>query len=169
VRTRLDGILERLGDRATPRETTALRLAADLHDTGKEHPRFQTRMGRRSDEPLLAKPRPGHTPDRGDGWRHEQLSAAFAAHRSDGDALVVALVGAHHGRGRPLFDRGTAVLDGWQDCPVDVAAAAAQLFGPRGTYELLRAQARDKVGVLRLAWLEALLRCADMQVSREGR
>jgi hypothetical protein len=33
---------------------------------------------------------------------------------------------------------------------------------------VLRARASNDLGPFRLAWLEALLRCADMQTSREG-
>jgi CRISPR-associated endonuclease/helicase Cas3 len=143
-------------------------LAARTHDDGKRHPRFQRRMG--AGEIALAKPAPGHRPDRGDGWRHEQLSAAYAAAASEGDALVVALVGAHHGAGRPLFDRrAEELLDGWSECPEDVRAWVDRLFGPLGRYELLRERAQRELGVHGLAWLEALLRCADMQISREGR
>lgn len=144
-----------------------LLLAARVHDEGKRHPRFQRRMG--AIDVMLAKPRPGHVPDRGDGWRHEQLSAGYAAHASSGDALVVVLVAGHHGRGRPLFDRGaTDLLDGWAQCPETVQQWVVELFGARGRYELLRAVVQRRFGIHRLAWLEALLRCADWQISREG-
>jgi CRISPR-associated endonuclease/helicase Cas3 len=169
VEQRLVAVLDAL-DLEMPREERAALLgAARCHDEGKRHPRFQRRMGASDVEPPLAKPRPGHRPDQGDGWRHEQLSAAWAAQRHPGDPLIVSLVGAHHGRGRALFDRvAVELLDGWTGCPPDVEARVHELFGAFGRYELLRAQARRRFGVHRLAWLEALLRCADMQVSREG-
>ncbi|MHB8657310.1 MAG: type I-G CRISPR-associated helicase/endonuclease Cas3g [Solirubrobacteraceae bacterium] len=169
VELRLVRVLDALALELPGEERSALLLAARCHDEGKRHPRFQRRMGASNGGAPLAKPRPGHRPDQGDGWRHEQLSTAWAAHHSDGNPLVVPLVGAHHGRGRALFDRGAAdLLDSWTECPPEIEAHVHELFGAFGRYELLRAAARRRCGVLRLAWLEALLRCADMQVSREG-
>jgi CRISPR-associated endonuclease/helicase Cas3 len=168
VEHRLSTLLHALSPDPGEMPTDELLVAARTHDEGKRHPRFQRRMG--ADDVPLAKPRPGHIPDRGDGWRHEQLSAAFAAHASAGNALIVTLVAGHHGHGRLLFDRrADDLLDGWLECPEPVAEWVARLYGPMGEYELLRAAAQDRYGVHGLAWLEALLRCADMQISREGR
>jgi CRISPR-associated endonuclease/helicase Cas3 len=169
VEERLVGLLDALAIDLRGEERSALLLAARCHDEGKCHPRFQRRMGASDGAEPLAKPRPGHRPDLGDGWRHEQLSTAWAGHHSDNDPVVVSLVGAHHGRGRALFDRTAGdLLDGWTECPREIEAQVHELFGSFGRYELLRAAARRQCGVHRLAWLEALLRCADMQVSREG-
>ncbi|MBB4663297.1 CRISPR-associated endonuclease/helicase Cas3 [Conexibacter arvalis] len=147
-----------------------LAQAARWHDEGKRHPRFQRRMGAPPDGPPLAKPAPGHVADRGDGWRHEQLSAAVAWANSDRDPVQAVIVAGHHGHGLPLFDRDPeAVLDGWGDCERAVRDALDELFGPFGVYERERLRLQRSLGVHRLAYLEALLRCADMQVSREGR
>ncbi|MCD6727010.1 MAG: type I-U CRISPR-associated helicase/endonuclease Cas3 [Solirubrobacteraceae bacterium] len=155
----LDGLVDRDAD--------ALVAAARLHDEGKRHPRFQLRMGRRPEDPELAKPAPGHVPDRGDGWRHEQLSAAVA-HARGHDTLATTLVAAHHGLGRPLFDRDdVAARDRWPECPGDVVSSLSALFGPYGHFESGRDQLHREHGVHRIAFLEALVRCADMQVSRE--
>jgi len=68
-----------------------------------------------------------------------------------------------------MFDRGDDdLVDGWAECPDEVREWAARLFGALGSYELRRARLQRRLGVHRLALLEALLRCADMQVSREG-
>lgn len=168
---RLGDILGRLGAVVSDRERQALLLAARCHDEGKRHPRFQSRMGAAAGEPEpVAKPLPRHRPDQGDGWRHEQLSAAFAALLSDRDPLVVALVATHHGGGRGLFDRGAdELLAGWDDCDPRIVEEARVLFGRGGSYERLGIEARREVGLFRLAWLQALLRCADMQISREGK
>ena len=140
VTARMDRILAALRLDSGDLDGEPLRTAARLHDEGKRHPRFQQRMG--AGATPLAKPRPGHRPDHGDGWRHEQLSAAFAAADTAGDPLTVSIVAAHHGRGRPLFDRDdAALLDGWAECPPDAEAWVTSLFGPAGSYELLRAQA----------------------------
>lgn len=145
----------------------ALIAAARLHDEGKRHPRFQARMGNPDPTIAVAKPLPGAPNDRGDGWRHEQLSAAVARARGH-SALPVVLIAAHHGRGRPLFDRlAEQLVEGWEGIPADVVAAAEQLFGPSGTYELERERLHRQLGVHALAYLEALLRCADSQISRE--
>lgn len=167
VAARMDKILAALGLDPSQLDVEPLRTAARWHDEGKQHPRFQRRMG--ADGTALAKPRPGHRPDQGDGWRHEQLSAAFVAACTDGDPLTVSLVAAHHGRGRPLFDRDDgALLDAWGECPPETESWVKRLFGPGGSYELLRAQAERAYGIHGLAWREALVRAADMQVSREG-
>jgi CRISPR-associated endonuclease/helicase Cas3 len=168
VEQRMARILEALDAPSEEAPREQLLLAARTHDEGKRHPRFQRRMG--AADVSLAKPRPGHTPDRGDGWRHEQFSAAYTAAMSNGDVLATAVVAGSHGCGRLLFDRGAdGLLDGWQDCPPAVREWVARLYGPNGEYELLRAAAQRERGVHGLCWLEALLRCADMQVSREGR
>lgn len=165
VRQRMQRIVGAL-DGLVADDADVLLAAAELHDAGKSHPRFQQRMGRHV-EPPVAKPLPRHVPDRGDGWRHEQLSAAMA--RAGGKPpLVSTLIAAHHGSGRPLFDRDhVAVRDGWDACPGGVVDALAELFGPGGVYEIEREMAQRRLGVHRLAFLEAVLRCADMQVSRE--
>lgn len=167
VADRLDRILEVLAPDELGVSAATMSRAARMHDEGKRHPRFQRRMG--AGEVPLAKPAPGHVPDRGDGWRHEQLSAAYAAAATDDEPVVVTLVAAHHGRGRTLFDRDRdGLLDGWAEVPPQVQGAAGRLYGPSGRYELLRSRVQRDLGVHRLALLEALLRCADMQVSREG-
>lgn len=165
VEERMERIVRALNADHLGIDPDTLVTAARLHDEGKRHPRFQRRMG--ADGVALAKPRPGHVPDGGDGWRHEQLSAAFAARASGGDGLLVTLVGGHHGCGRTTFDRGADdLLDGWSNA--DVEPWVEWLFGDAGRYELERSRVQRSLGVHRLAFLEALLRCADMQVSREG-
>ncbi len=142
-------------------------LAARLHDEGKRHPEFQQRMGAAPDDPALAKPKPRHKPDPGDGWRHEQLSAGIA-HAHSHNPLVTTLVAAHHGNGRPLFLRDDrAALADWGECRREDVDALAELFGPHGRYEADRAALEREHGVHRLAYLEALVRCADIQISRE--
>jgi CRISPR-associated endonuclease/helicase Cas3 len=176
VESRLDAIIARQGvdvPVALGVGRGQLLAAARWHDAGKHHPRFQQRMGAKPGDPPLAKPAPGYRPDRGrrgDGWRHEPLSAAYIWARCGRDPVSTLVGGAHHGHGLPLFNRGRdAILDGWDGCEPDVREAVSELFGGCGRYELERARLIAALGLHRLAFLEALLRCADMQVSREGR
>lgn len=98
------------------------------------------------------------------------MSSAVIWVRSLRDAVPTVLGGGHHGHGLPLFNRDPeAALDGWDDCPDEVRDGMAELFGPHGRYELERTRLLRKLGLHRLTYLEALLRCADMQISREGR
>ncbi len=96
-----------------------LRLAAFLHDAGKADSRFQILLSggdwwNRPDGLALAKsggpPLPGAWKRAGlpDGWRHEALSVRMAmAHPRFAEAydpaLVLWLIGTHHGFGRPFF------------------------------------------------------------------
>lgn len=166
VAARMTALVDALDDLVCD-EAEDLVSAARLHDEGKRHPDFQKRMGADPGERALAKPAPGHRPDRGDGWRHEQMSAAMA-HAELRRALVTALVGAHHGAGLPMFNRDEVdARAGWGACPEAAVDALAELFGPHGCYEADRAVLQREHGVHRLAFLEALVRCADIQVSRE--
>lgn len=169
VAERMDSILRALGALDLGAGRAPLIDAARWHDEGKRHPRFQRRMGASPDSEPVAKPMPGHVADRGDGWRHEQLSAAIAAARCDGDPLVTVLICAHHGTGLPAFDRDDdGLLDGWDGCTDAAEAHLRRLFGPAGQYERERRQLQRSLGVHSLAHLEALLRCADIQISKEG-
>ena len=96
-----------------------LSLAAFLHDAGKADSRFQTYLSggdwwNRPDGPPLAKSGLSSSPDAWrraglpDRWRHEALSVrmAMAHHRfaeAHDPALVLWLIGTHHGLGRPFF------------------------------------------------------------------
>jgi hypothetical protein len=175
VETRLRGILDRLdvhlpGALGVQREQ--LLAAARWHDAGKRHPRFQRLMGAQPDDRPLAKPVPGHRPDRVDhsgGWRHEQPGAAYAWARCGRDPVSTILIGTHHGFGLSGFNRGSRdLLHGWEDCEPDIVEAVDELFGECGRYELEHGRLIRALGLHRLSFLEALLRCADMQVSKEG-
>lgn len=169
VEQRLAHVLDTLDvdDLGVTREQ--LLTAARWHDEGKRHPRFQRRMGG-DPKSALAKPARGHKADRGDGWRHEPISAAAAWLASGKDPVPTVFTASHHGHGQPLFDRDAeAMLKEWPECEQPLADAVRELFGPSGRYELERMKLQRRIGIHRLAYLEALLRCADMQVSREGK
>ncbi|HUZ25194.1 MAG TPA: hypothetical protein VMV07_15675 [Streptosporangiaceae bacterium] len=160
----------------------ALRLAGAHHDDGKADPRFQVRLGAQDRDIVLAKSDPGSTvqqvrerealaglPGR---WRHEQLSVACSwdAIRAEPgvDALLVErLVGTSHGHGRSGFPHTGGQLAGDQ-FPGDLRQLAIGLFDHGGWDELIETT-QVRYGVWGCAYLEAVLRAADGQVSGEGK
>lgn len=167
-----------------PRRVAILEDAGAWHDAGKRDPRFQRKL-RHGDEiaeesngEILAKSgrRPTSAvraaPDRfglPSGWRHEQLSAADAWIAIDsGDAaareLVVRLVGTSHGHGRSGFAHASARL-----CDrADGAWSSAQTLYDDGAWDAIIERTHAEIGIWGCAYLEALLRAADHQVSGEG-
>ena len=163
--------------------TAALRLAGRHHDDGKADRRFQSvRLGAESGGPLLAKSDPRSTvrqvrerqaqaglPSR---WRHEQRSVPDsweALHVSPGvDPLLAArLIGTSHGHGRSGFPH-TAEQLAARDEPRDWLARATDLFD-HGGWDKIIETTHIRYGVWGCAYLEALLRAADSQVSGESR
>jgi CRISPR-associated endonuclease/helicase Cas3 len=161
----------------------ALGLAGQHHDDGKQDPEFQRMLRDSSDPELLTEvtepiaKSTGHNAQQvrrrsgiRQGWRHEQLSAvhaslALAAHPSR--TLVARLAGTSHGHGRPFFPRGAAaLLDGAHDG--EVADVARQLFESGAGWSDVLESTERQFGLWGVAYLEALLRSADGQVSKEG-
>jgi len=169
-----------------------LELSGLLHDLGKVDPRFQAWL--REDDPLgieldelapLAKAgrRLGHPaaaaglPER---WRHEALSVRLAlAHprlaEAADPALVLWLIGTHHGHGRPFFPHADRA-DGYHRRLPSVHGSPSELGPGHGPQALgfdwhardwpgLFAELRDRYGVWKLAHLEAILRLADHRAS----
>lgn len=174
----------------------ALGSAGILHDDGKSASAFQMMLGRQSGEPVLAKSAARSRVERirarersglPTNWRHEQLSALMASAQlrkspdhSDNHDLVMQLVGTSHGRGRPYFphsfetlskghsaragqDSDVALLNDW----AALLAAGLELFN-RGEWDAAIERNRRRHGTWGTAILEALLRAADSQVSKEG-
>lgn len=171
-----------------PSTVAALEDAGMLHDEGKRDSRFQRALGRHEDGPLLAKSGVAVSPSgvkrstsRAErlrllaavglpqGWRHEQLSAAYAwAHQIEARELVTRLVGTSHGCGRGCFDANAADLLGAAEHPDEVGQAARELFD-EGRWDQLVERLDQEDGPWRMAYLEAVLRAADQSVSGEGR
>jgi len=158
----------------------ALASAGAHHDDGKQDFRFQARLGARDDS-VLAKSRRGTTAEQArrnerrsglpSRWRHEQRSVAecwdgLHVPDSQDPQLVARLVGTSHGHGRSGFPHTTEGLL----LPGDTAAlqaTARHLFDLGGWDDLVEAT-QQRYGVWGCAYLEAVLRAADGQVSEEG-
>lgn len=161
-------------------------LAARYHDLGKLDPRFQRWMtdGVSVREPIAKslRPRGWHADEAARaaaGWpkgkRHELLSAAAVEQagigaRQDVDAdLLVHLIVAHHGYGRPFF----RVLDDPNPPPVDlmVESSFVHLSGDAqpawGRHAERFARLSERFGPWGLALLESILVLADRAASAE--
>lgn len=171
-----------------------LKLAALLHDAGKADPRFQNLLSggdpwNRPDGPAMAKS--GKRSHKGAweqaglprGWRHEALSVRMAqAHprfsEAHDPALVLWLIGTHHGFGRPFFDfadpheidEGQEGLfacldvDHWRLAPRPGPQSMA--FNLDGAdWAAMYEELKQRYGVWRLAHFEAVLRLADHRAS----
>ena len=105
-------------------------------------------------------------------WRHEQRSVADAwdlVHAEPGidPLLALRLVGTSHGHGRSSFPHTSTQLKHQDDDPAWQERAAG-LFD-EGAWEELVEVTQTRYGVWGCAYLEAVLRAADCQVSGEGR
>ena len=171
-----------------------LRLAAFLHDAGKADRRFQNLLSggdpwNRPDGDAMAKsgrPSPKGAWERAGlpkGWRHEALSVRMAqAHPRFADAndpaLVLWLIGTHHGFGRPFFDfvdphddasgqdgcTGCLKVERWR--PASGPGPQSLAFNVDGTdWAAMAERLKRRYGIWRLAHLEAILRLADHRAS----
>jgi CRISPR-associated endonuclease/helicase Cas3 len=148
----------------------ALAIGAGLHDEGKKAPRWQRafKAPREKDEhgadKIFAKTLGPINQAILGGYRHEfgslpcvEENAEFKALPDDWRDLVLHLVAAHHGQARPVIQtRGCE--DGPPSLLEERACAVAQRF----------ARLQKRWGPWGLAWLEALMRAADQQASRDN-
>lgn len=151
----------------------ALVFAARWHDRGKDRPVWQRFAGNDNLAHPLAKSTRYLDPRVLGGYRHEfgSLLEAVADNNVHNDAerdLILHLIAAHHGWGRPHFERRAFDHQGQVDPSTGnrwppstahnetVAIQALQRFG----------RLQQRFGRWGLAWLESLLRCADIAASR---
>jgi CRISPR-associated endonuclease/helicase Cas3 len=138
----------------------ALVLAARWHDRGKERPVWQRfACNGAGTEPLAKSTRYLHPRALG-GYRHEFGSLLEAMNDQElkehpEHDLVMHLIAAHHGWARPhfelrSFDHAYTTVDN-----TDAAAEVLRRFG----------RLQKRFGRWGLAWLESLLRCADIAAS----
>ena len=183
VAERTRQLAENLG--LAPEFSEALELAAKYHDEGKRDLRFQQMLGADPEAGALAKSgrrsvaeayRARSRSALPRGWRHEQLSALMVAaspekvgeHRD----LVLRIIGCSHGHGRVSFahDAGFLLKEGYLPEGTDYKALkeqATRLFNV-GYWDNLMEQTSRTYGPYATAYLEAVERAADAQISREG-
>jgi CRISPR-associated endonuclease/helicase Cas3 len=144
-------------------EATAIGWAARFHDLGKRRALWQRSIGNFDPDTVLAK-----SGDRGVGraitkYRHElgslldlESEPEFQKLTEAEQELVRHAVACHHGRARPCFLEGEVFDPGHNDGHCAAAAqAAARRF----------AQLQRKYGRWGLAYLESLVRAADVLAS----
>ena len=148
------------------------------HDDGKADPRFQRfRLGNTTDQVLAKSLDPsaqsisrrrwsGGLPR---GWRHELRSVAIAwptiSWEQDAE-LIARLIGTSHGHGRVLPQANAHLLCDEGDS-VELRRRAEELF-LEGEWCEIMTRTSWCYGSWACAYLEAVLRAADCQVSREG-
>jgi CRISPR-associated endonuclease/helicase Cas3 len=180
-----------------PERIVDLKLSGYLHDAGKIDPRFQAwlhygdplgpdpedlqqilaKSGRAL--PPLARKISGLPAE----WRHEALSVRLAlrAHRfteANDPELVLWLIGAHHGYGRPLFPhddpddskvRELPALLGLPDELEPGSGPQSFAFDWNGLdWPNIYSRLKSRYGFWELARMEAILRLADHRASEEA-
>jgi CRISPR-associated endonuclease/helicase Cas3 len=160
ARTKATDLCQRLSLPEGLRDTVI--EAAGQHDLGKDRPWWQRAVGR-IEKPAVAKSDHSHFDHKiNRGYRHELGSVADLG---DGKAnlpttvdreLCLHLVAAHHGHARPGFRVeaiGPVVTDGAKRVLTETPARFAKLQAQHGWWAL--------------AWLEALVKAADVLASRD--
>ena len=144
----------------------AIVVAARFHDSGKRRPLFQRIIGNVNTNTLLAKSGRKKQPyTLNKHFRHEfaslldvQNESDFLEMSEDLKEVVLHLVAAHHGRGRPYFPAEEAYdPEATDQKNSTVAAQVPQRF----------ARLQRKYGRWGLAYLESLLRAADYAASAD--
>lgn len=150
---RLAGVLD-----VPPPLATAVIGAAAGHDAGKAESRWQAAFGNPPGQPAIAKSHYGQRPDlkRLAGYRHELGSVAVLEKQGVTDALTLHLVGAHHGHARPGFSPVAAKK------MLTTLAAGERCGGAAHRAAWRYAQLQQDYGWWGLAYLEALVKCADI-------
>lgn len=166
-------------------------LAGRYHDLGKADPRFQlmlydadplaaasgplrAKSGRDPSDPAARQARAlARVPS---GFRHEALSARIVEQhvQTDQDVdreLLVHLVAAHHGRARPLHE--PLIDPDAQPLQLDIDQTRVEVPPMRNQTSLAEADRFERLcrryGWWGLAYLEAIVRMADMTCSEEGK
>jgi len=142
----------------------ALRIAARWHDRGKDRLIWQRYAHNESGEPLAKSTSYHHSHYLG-GYRHESGSLLDAAadeeiQKHPERDLILHLIAAHHGWARPHFERSA-----WEDGANTYSTAEKEEAAAEAMRRFARLQQR--FGRWGLAWLESLVRCADIAASQQ--
>jgi CRISPR-associated endonuclease/helicase Cas3 len=136
-------------------------VAGRWHDSGKDRDVWQGAIFNNDPTKRFAKPGPrGMKADRLGGYRHEfgsLLDAAQALEAYPEADLVLHLIAAHHGWARPHFRDSAMDYERYGEDDNTKAA-----FETLQRFERLQ----RRFGRWGLAWLESLLRCADVLASK---
>lgn len=163
---------KRLAERAgLPQELViALEKAGELHDLGKNEPIWQKAAGNLNPDGTFDKVKPVAKPikvmrgrDLG-GFRHELASLRHAEKKIEDQnispevrELVLHLIAAHHGHGRPCFESKAYDRNYIKDS-ARIALDTPQRF----------ARLQQRYGAWGLAYLESILRAADGIASNDS-
>ena len=158
-------------------------VAAQHHDDGKADHRFQIMLGglraekelaksevRTRQETKISRQRSGLP----QGWRHEQMSVVLVtAEKVQGKLscsdLALRIIGCSHGNGRNSFKHTDRILlQNVQGSDSDILRQKAHDLFFIGRWEELIEETDIKFGSYVTAYLEALERAADVQISAEG-
>lgn len=142
-----------------------LRIAARLHDEGKNCLRWQNAFSAKSEGRPYAKTIGPIKLGLLDGYRHEfgsltsvEADAEFKTLNPDLQELCLHLVAAHHGFARPVIR-----THGCEDSPPSALEERARAVALRF------ARLQQRWGPWGLAWWESLLRAADQRASRTAK
>lgn len=154
----IEAVARKLGVQLSlsPELCDAIAIAARWHDRGKDRRWWQAAIGNPTGAPLAKSCEPYFDHSLNKGYRHE-FGSLIEARDSEELAqhpqreLILHLIAAHHGHARPsfapqAFDRGV---------PTSVCAAIAAEVPERFV------ALQQHYGWWTLAWLEALVKCAD--------
>lgn len=190
----LDDLLNQMGDLVVDR-SDQLRKAARWHDVGKAHEAFQQGMQRANpaldSSQLWAKSGTKGRLRHGRKYFRHELASALAALQQDFPFAIAYLIASHHGKvrlairalprekppnppdtlfalgvhdGDTLPPVGLGGEDKWNGSPLDLSPM--QLGGDRSwTAQALNLLA--ELGPFKLAYLETLLRAADLRASKK--
>jgi CRISPR-associated endonuclease/helicase Cas3 len=154
----------------------ALVSAARWHDRGKDRRRWQFYARNEYGNAPLAKSDRYRDPRLAlGGYRHEfgSLLEALTARELDDHAerdLILHLIAAHHGWARPHFEPRAYGHEGPLDPTTGERRAQTTAENERAAVETLQRFGRlqQRFGRWGLAWLESLLRCADIAASKRA-